>query len=85
MIFLTPAPVILIMKNLYKQTGQFRLKTDDVAESHERSGTMALPLGPGDKAPEFMLNNKDSRATTLNEFAGKWIILFFYPKDNTSG
>lgn len=46
---------------------------------------MALPLRPGDKAHDFMLNNRDSRATTLNEFAGKWVILFFYPKDNTTG
>jgi len=46
---------------------------------------MTLPLGPGDKAHDFTLNNKDSRAISLNEFARKWVVLFFYPKDDTKG
>ena len=39
----------------------------------------------GLKAPDFCLKNTDGRETCLGEFKGKWIILYFYPKDNTSG
>ncbi len=37
------------------------------------------------KAPDFTLSDQDGRAHTLSEYAGKWVILYFYPKDMTSG
>ena len=39
----------------------------------------------GDKAPDFTLKNQGGEAVSLNSLAGKWIVLYFYPKDNTSG
>ena len=39
----------------------------------------------GAKAPDFRLQNQDDNGVSLKEFAGKWIVLYFYPKDNTSG
>ncbi|MBU1700785.1 MAG: peroxiredoxin [Candidatus Eisenbacteria bacterium] len=36
-------------------------------------------------APAFSLPDKDGRIVNLSDFSGKWIILYFYPKDNTSG
>lgn len=39
----------------------------------------------GDKAPQFCLPDKDNRKVCLRDFAGKWVVLYFYPKDNTSG
>jgi len=33
----------------------------------------------------FCLPDKDGNDVCLNDFKGKWIVLFFYPKDNTSG
>jgi peroxiredoxin Q/BCP len=39
----------------------------------------------GDKAPGFSLKNQDDETVSLEQFAGKWVILYFYPKDNTSG
>ncbi len=46
---------------------------------------MIKKLEPGKKAPAFSLNNKDSKKVKLSDFKGKWIVLYFYPKDNTSG
>ncbi len=46
---------------------------------------MAAALKIGDKAPGFTLNNTDGKAVRLNDFKGKWVVLYFYPKDNTSG
>ncbi len=37
------------------------------------------------KAAEFCLPNQDETEICLRDLAGKWIILYFYPKDNTSG
>jgi peroxiredoxin Q/BCP len=37
------------------------------------------------KAPEFCLPNQDEVEICLRDLVGKWIILYFYPKDNTPG
>lgn len=42
-------------------------------------------LQPGTKAPAFALPDQNGNIHTLEEFKGKKIILYFYPKDNTSG
>ena len=39
----------------------------------------------GDKAPAFTLTDKDGNAVSLSDFAGKKVVLYFYPKDNTPG
>ena len=43
------------------------------------------PLKEGDKAPYFEGINQDGEKITLDDFKGKKLILYFYPKDNTSG
>jgi len=42
-------------------------------------------LKKGDKAPYFEGVNQDGKTISLNDFAGKKLILYFYPKDNTPG
>ena len=39
----------------------------------------------GDAAPQFCLPGMDEREVCLDDFKGKWLVLYFYPKDNTSG
>ena len=47
---------------------------------------MATPtLQPGDDAPHFSLPDNQGRQVNLNEFKGKWVVLYFYPKDDTPG
>lgn len=38
-----------------------------------------------DKAPEFTLPDQDGNAVSLSGFRGKTLVLFFFPKANTSG
>ncbi|MGB9682756.1 MAG: thioredoxin-dependent thiol peroxidase [bacterium] len=38
-----------------------------------------------EKAVDFSLPNKEGVKVNLKDFLGKWVILYFYPKDNTSG
>ena len=44
-----------------------------------------MNLKEGHKAPEFCLNDKDGKNVCLKDYNGKWVVLYFYPKDNTSG
>jgi len=46
---------------------------------------MSLKLAIGDKAPAFEGVNQHGKKITLNDFKGKKLILYFYPKDNTPG
>lgn len=39
----------------------------------------------GSKAPEFTLNSQKGTPVSLNDFRGKWVVLYFYPKDMTKG
>jgi peroxiredoxin Q/BCP len=38
-----------------------------------------------DTAPDFTLKNQSGADIRLSSFRGKWVVLYFYPKDNTSG
>ena len=42
-------------------------------------------LEVGTKAPAFTLPDKDGNPVSLSDFAGKKIVLYFYPRDNTPG
>ena len=42
-------------------------------------------LEKGTKAPDFSLSDKDGNMVSLSQFAGKKVIVYFYPKDNTPG
>lgn len=42
-------------------------------------------LIPGQTAPGFTLANQDGKPTSLSDFRGKWVVLYFYPKDFTGG
>ncbi len=39
----------------------------------------------GDPAPNFTLQDQDGNNHSLSEYQGAWLLLYFYPKDNTSG
>ena len=42
-------------------------------------------LKPGDKAPNFSAKDQNGKIVSLADFAGKKLILYFYPKDLTPG
>ena len=39
----------------------------------------------GQQAPDFSVMNQNGEIRTLADYAGKWLLLYFYPKDNTPG
>ena len=42
-------------------------------------------LEAGSKAPDFALQDKDGNVVRLSDFAGRKVVLYFYPRDNTPG
>lgn len=44
-----------------------------------------MSLQTGDKAPDFSLPDAKGKNVSLSGFKGKWVIVYFYPKDNTPG
>jgi len=44
-----------------------------------------VELKVGDNAPEFCLPDKDNKKVCLKDYKGKYVIVYFYPKDNTPG
>lgn len=44
-----------------------------------------MKLKAGQKAPQFSLVDQDNKTHTLKDYAGQWVLLYFYPKDDTPG
>jgi len=42
-------------------------------------------LDVGDSVPDFCLPNQDEEEICFRDIKGRWIVLYFYPKDNTPG
>jgi len=42
-------------------------------------------LKPGDKAPAFTLEDQNGRLVSLEDFAGRRVVVYFYSRDNTPG
>lgn len=47
--------------------------------------TKSRELSVGEKAPSFELPDHDGKLRKLSDYKGKWVVLYFYPKDMTSG
>ena len=43
------------------------------------------PISDGKKAPDFTSVDQDDKKVKLSELKGKWVVLYFYPKDDTPG
>lgn len=42
-------------------------------------------MQPGDQAPNFELINQEGSKVRLDDYKGSWLVLYFYPKDDTPG
>ena len=57
------------------------LKSGDIMVNKMNDAQLEI----GSKAPDFCLPNKEEKEICLNKYRGKWVVLYFYPKDNTKG
>ena len=56
-----------------------------MTERESRANSLAMAITEGKKAPTFTLTDQDGKKVSLDDFAGKDLILYFYPKDDTPG
>jgi cytochrome oxidase Cu insertion factor (SCO1/SenC/PrrC family) len=54
-------------------------------DSREKAPSVMTSIKAGDEAPNFTTVDDSGRRVSLSEFKGKWVVLFFYPKDDTPG
>ena len=73
------ATVFLILFTGFQKV--FADSTDAAKANNPGIQTMML----GQAAPDFKLPNQDGKPTSLSDFKGKWVVLYFYPKDFTKG
>ncbi len=50
----------------------------------KQSEAASVPT-PGDTAPDFRLVDQNGQIKKLSDFSGQWVVLYFYPKDDTPG
>ena len=44
-----------------------------------------MPVAEGQRFIDFKLQNQDGKTVSLDDFKGKWLVLYVYPKDDTPG
>lgn len=66
------------MKNFIRITLLLCFITSGVVQAQTK-------LKAGDKAPDFVSKDQNGKTVSLKQFKGKKLVLYFYPKDNTSG
>ncbi len=74
--------VIGVRNGLHFGPGEVTLFAGSLEINYEEMVTM---LNPGDDAPEFNLPGDRDETLSLADFKGKRLVIFFYPRDNTSG
>ena len=55
------------------------------AVSSARAADAPAAPAVGSPAPDFRLTSNEGKPTSLADYKGKWVVLYFYPKDFTSG
>jgi len=68
-----------------KKILQFSLAAALLVPSAAFSAAAADALPIGTTAPKFTLPSQDNSPISLADYKGKWVVLYFYPKDMTSG
>jgi peroxiredoxin Q/BCP len=69
----------------------FLLAVALVAMAHPAIHAFAMPADDqavpsvGSTAPDFTLDSQEGKPISLHDFKGKWVVLYFYPKDQTPG
>lgn len=73
------------MKTLWMVAGALLLGIFVVGAYRAFAGPAKFTIEAGQPAPDFTLADQAGNAVTLSGFRGRWVVLYFYPKDDTPG
>ena len=73
------------MKNLFVSFAIVAIVLAGVAIPSSFAGTAGEAPAVGAAAPEFTMTTNEGKPASLKDFRGQWVVLYFYPKDFTSG
>jgi thioredoxin-dependent peroxiredoxin len=63
-----------------------RTRSTKYAPAAETTGRKETPMiEEGSKFPDFSLQDQEGKSHSLGDYAGKWMVVYFYPKDDTPG
>src|SRR5690242_19502719 len=81
------SPTILqsLMENIMLALRRILVTALIAATASVFAQTPATSPAEGTQAPDFKLQDQSGKWHTLKENKGKWVVLYFYPKDETSG
>jgi len=72
-----------MIRNRYSVVGYAALVACAIAFAP--SVASADPVPAGSKGPSFALPSQEDKPVSLSDYNGKWVVLYFYPKDQPSG
>ena len=67
------------------RAGLIRTGASALASALALFSSAALAIAPGTQAPNFNIPNQDGKMIQLSDYRGKYVLLYFYPKDETPG
>ena len=71
---------VILSVSLFGCGGRYRASASDMEQAASRTSPVI-----GRRAPEFTLLDQDEKEVTLGGLKGKWVVLYFYPRDDTPG
>src|SRR5215471_20429896 len=75
----------LIRTRNFRQLQSRHLSEAETDLTLTKKGTTLFMLQAGNSFPNFSLPNQDGRILKLSDFKGQWLVVYFYPKDDTPG
>jgi peroxiredoxin Q/BCP len=71
--------------SLFKPLDQRLVSEDERVRINAIKKMFQSKIGVGDEAPDFELPSQLGTMVRLSQFRGRWVVLYFYPKDDTYG
>jgi peroxiredoxin Q/BCP len=70
---------------LFAMSASVGVAADKPFKPDQATTMTAIALAEGSNAPDFKLQDQAGKTQSLSQYKGKWVVLYFYPKDFTGG
>ena len=80
-----PDCLVLTIRRVTMETQDKAEQTQPVESSGHIQYDCSMSIKVGGGAPDFKLADQDGNWHKLSDYKGKWVVVYFYPKDDTPG